>query len=447
MNYEFTESIQEKILALLWRDVDSYKLYNECIKPKYFQSAVHIDLARVIFDYWGEYEMPPTLEVLEEEVANLTKSKLKKGQRKEYMDTIDKMSEMSLSDSMYLKDKILEFGKRQAMTEAIIESADLIEKDTDSYKRVEELVKDALMVGTGADDLGLFLLDNLEERIEGYNSEEDVIPRIPSANEKFNQLLKGGIGKGEMGVVIASPGVGKTTFLIENAGAAIRNGYNVVHYTLENDERQIMRNYDLRLLERNLEYIKTNPMPSIAAMRNVVKVAKGNLVVKRYPTKQASVDTIRAHLYKLKNIKGFVPDMIVVDYGSLLRPSKSNFNDVRHAISEVYEEIRGLCAEFNVAVWTAVQANRGSLAKKVITIADIAEAFAVANTADIMMALCQTNKEKQKGEMRFFVAKNRDSVSGLLFSGKVDHEIKRMTIDKEIVDLDDDDFDEEIDFD
>lgn len=439
--YSFTDSMQEKILTVLWRDSNSYFIYRECIKPKYFRKAVHIDLCRIIFEYWDRYEKPPTLDVLVEEVSQLLeKSKTKQNLEEEFIDTLTRMAQMNLEDLEYVKDQIIEFGKKQAMIEAVVEGAEIIEKNGE-YEKVEELVKNAVRVGEDNSDIGTFVFENIEERLESYNKEEDVIERIPTSNELLNNIMKGGLGRTEMGVVIAPPGRGKTTFLIDTGSAAVKAGFNVVHYSFENNEKQITRNYDTRLLEKDIEYIKENTEKSVNALLNMNKLRKGQLVVKKYPTKGATINTIRAHLKQLEVVKGFVPDVIIIDYGAIIKPLNS-YKEKRNVIEENYEDIRALADEFDAAVWTAAQGNRGSLSKKIVTIADLAEAFAIANTADFMIALCQTPKEKSKGVMRYFIAKQRDGSDHITLSGRVMHDIKKMIMD-EVITVDDDMEDED----
>lgn len=442
--YKFTTKLQERILTTLWQDSNSYAIYRDCIKPKYFTNAVHMDICRILFDYYENYNKSPTLDILVEEISQmLDKSKAKAKLEDEYADTLNRMANSTLEDVDYIKDKIVEFGRKQAMTEAVLEGAEIIEKGKGDYEKVEALIKDALRVGEDISDLGMSVYDNVEERYEGYKHDEDVIERIPTGNELLDQKMKGGLGRTEMGVVIAPPGRGKTTWLINMGKAAANAGYNVIHYSLENNEKQIIRNYDVCMLEKDMDYIKQNTAASIKALLNIKKYKKGEVRVKKYPTKGATINTIKAHLRQLEVVYGFKPDMIIIDYGAILKPL-SDFKDKRNAIEANYEDIRALADEYNCAVWTAAQGNRSSLSKKIVTIADLAEAFAIANVADFMIALCQTKKEKLKGVMRYFIAKQRDNEDSLTFLGSVLYAIKRMLIREEITaqDLEDDEDDE-----
>ena len=425
--YKFTTQVQLKILAVLWRDEQSYSIYKETIKPKYFQKSTHIDICRILFDYHDKYNKAPTYDVFVEEIESLCVSnKNKQKLEEEYLESIEQMAKMDLYDIDYVKDKILSFGKRQALVEAILEGADILEKKSDTeYIKIEKIVKDALLVGEGTSDLGDDLYDGIEERFVSYLNDDDVIERIPTGMVELDRILGGGGGRTEMFCVVAPPGRGKTTFLISVGGAAIESGYNVVHISLENNVKQIKRNYDMRLLRKNMDYIKENVDKSIAAMFNIKKYRKGKIKIKKYPTKSASVQTIRSYLDQLKAVEGFEPDVLIVDYGAILRPS-TNYSEKRNSIETIYEDLRALADEYNLLLWTAMQGNRNSLSKRIVTMADLAECFAVGNTCDGMVCLCQTQKEKAKGDIRLFLAKVRDSADSLILKGKIQYDIKKI---------------------
>jgi len=437
--FAFTMSVQEKILALLWQDKQSYNIYRDCIKPKYFQKSIHMDICRILFDYWSKYNRPPTDTALIEEVtAMIEKSKSKQKLESDYLDCIERIGTIDLFDYDYIKDKVLDFGKKQAMVEAIMDCAEIIEAgNIEDFGKIDGIIKNAQMAGEDLNDLGIDYWDGYQDRLASYSEEDDVIERFPTGMTALDKVLKGGLGRTEMGIVLAAPGIGKTTFM-ENCGAnGLRSGKNVVHISLENNAKQIVRNYDLRMLGKSLEYINDNLEKCYRALGFAKKYGNGTLFVKKFIAKKASVDTIRMYLNKLTAIKGIRVDIIIIDYGALLKPL-SNWNDKRNSIESNYED------EFNSALWSGAQGNRGSLSKKIVTMGDLAEAFAIANTSDVMVALCQTIHEKADGIIRAFLTKNRDGSGDRLLAGKIDYESKKMELNEDITDsmTEDDEYDD-----
>ena len=113
-------------------------------------------------------------------------------------------------------------------------------------------------------------------------------------------------------------------------------------------------------------------------------------------------------------MRGINPDMIIVDYGDLLRPISSQ-KEKRNELETIYEELRGIAAETNCPVWTASQTNRSGLNAEVITMESISEAFNKCFVADFIFTVSRTIKDKNMNEGRIYVAKNRNGPDGLVF--------------------------------
>ena len=146
---------------------------------------------------------------------------------------------------------------------------------------------------------------------------------------------------------------------------------------------------------------------------NDIKDLSGKLIVKEYPTKSAKVDTLRNHLDKLQQQEISV-DMIIVDYGDLLRSNLKN-DEKRHQLESIYEELRGLAQENSCPIWTASQTNRSGLNAEVITMEAISEAFNKCFVADFIFSISRTIQHKNSNGGRVFVAKNRNGPDGLVY--------------------------------
>ena len=141
------------------------------------------------------------------------------------------------------------------------------------------------------------------------------------------------------------------------------------------------------------------------------------MIIKYYPTKAATVNTLSAHLkqLELKNIK---PDMIIVDYADILRDS-SGMREVRHQLGAVYEDLRGLAGELEIPIWTASQANRSALDEDVIEAGKIAESYIKIMTADFVMSLSRKVEDKIGNTGRFHIIKNRFGPDGISYPAMV----------------------------
>lgn len=408
--YNFGPSFQEKILAVLWRDPSFYTIYNDCVKPRFFESEVHIDLARIITTFYEEYETSPSYEAVEEEVRSLIEtSKVKSQQKDAYLKAIDNMMTMDLSDDGYVKDKVVQFGRKQALTQAILESVEDVQKGVD-FEKVEDRINKATKVGEDIGDFGTFYFDTerMDDRMESYETRDS--EKISTGNTLLDDVMRGGLGRGELGIVIAPPGTGKTLSLINFGAACKLEGRNVVHFTLEMSEERVAHRYDSNYTNKDFNYIKENRSEVASSLKTLATARNGELIIKEYPTRTCTVSKIKSYLTSLKLAKGIEPDLVIIDYPDLMKPSR-NYNERRTELELLYEELRGLAQEFNCAIWGASQTNRGALAKEVITIGDLAESFGKAAVADFMIALSQTKEEKARNELRYYVAKSRNGQS------------------------------------
>ncbi|MNW28279.1 replicative DNA helicase [compost metagenome] len=442
--YDFSETFQEKILALLWRDSTFFTLYEEVIKPQYFEMDIHIDLARIIVQFYNKYNLSPSLEAMMEEIRVLCgSSKVKKEKLKDYLKCVETTMNMNLDDMEYVRDKVVQFGQKQALTEAILGSVEDVQKGT-NFDRVKQRIDEASQVGQNIGELGTFYFHNLAERIPTYYSRRDE-EKIPTGIDLLDVAMHGGLGRGELGIVIAPPGTGKTLSLINFGHAAILKGLNVAHYSFEMHENLVTARYDMRFVEKDFSYIKENTSKVVASLTALSKMKRGELVVKSFPTRTATISMIKSHLTKLKIAKGFIPDLIILDYPDIMKPSRE-YGEKRTELELMYEEIRALGQEFNCAVWGASQTNRGALSKKVVTIADLAESFGKAAVADFMIAISQTKEEKRNGEVRYYIAKHRNGQSDQTVHCDIWYETMKIQSNAEretSFDLEDDNDDEE----
>lgn len=306
-----------------------------------------------------------------------------------------------LTDIDYIKDTSLDFCKKQNLKSAMVKSIGLLQSS--SFDEISKVINDSLKLG----------MDNEE----GYDWKRDFEERfkpkfrnpISSGWDLIDNISKGGLGQKELGVVIAPTGAGKSMALVHLGTEALRAGKTVVHYTLELQDTVVASRYDSCLTKI--------PLGSLTSFKEKiyeeVQDIEGRLIVKEYPTKSASTQTIRNHLEKLR-MRNIEIDMIIIDYGDLLRPVRYQ-KEKRNELESIYEELRGLASEYEAPVWTASQTNRSGLNAEVITMESISEAFSKCFVADFIFSISRTVDDKVANTGRLFVAKNRNGPDGIVF--------------------------------
>ena len=236
------------------------------------------------------------------------------------------------------------------------------------------------------------------------------LPKIDS-----KEILRGGLGRGEIGVVTANTGVGKSHWLVAMGANAMRVGKNVLHYTFELTEHAVGLRYDSNLCDIDSNEIQDNKKK---VFEKYEKMELGRLIIKEYPTGSASAITIRNHIEKLM-LKGFVPSVIIIDYADIMRSTKS-YDSLRHELKLIYEELRNLAMDLNVPVWTASQANRDSAKSDIVGLENMSEAYGKAMVADVVVSFARKPTEKATNAGRLFIAKNRAGRDGIVFPLSID---------------------------
>ena len=302
----------------------------------------------------------------------------------------------------FIKDTALDFCKKQKLKEALIKSVDLIKSS--SFDEVSKVIDNALKLGSD-NTLGYDYLADFEARFVKKARDP-----VTTGWKDIDDITKGGLGKGELGVVVAPTGAGKSMVLVHLGAQALIAGKNVLHYTLELADTVVANRYDSAITGvelKNLSIFKEK-------IYDEIKDIQGKLIVKEYPTRSASIQTIKNHVEKLKR-RDFSPDMIIIDYGDLIRPEKGGKDEKRHQLETIYEELRGIAQICECPLWTASQTNRSGLNAEVITMESISEAFNKCFVADFICTVSRTVEDKNTNQGRIFVAKNRNGPDGLVY--------------------------------
>lgn len=415
---QYGKQFQEKIFQCLLTDKQWASQLSEVMTPDYFDVRYLKYLTGKYFDYHETYKSFPTLSLL----ITIIRDELREGHdvllRDQIIEFLHRVkTNPDMGDLQFVKDKTLDFCKKQALKDALEKAVELI--STDRYESVIDVIKDALSVGTPS-SIGHDFFDDANVRFS-----KTARSTCPTGIKQLDKksVLNGGLGRGEIGVIIASTGGGKSHFLVHVGSEALRIGKNVVHYTFELSEACVGLRYD-----SNLCNIPNNDVidrkDEILSMYEGMDL--GRLIIKSFPTGSATIMTIRNHLEKLL-LRSFIPSLIIIDYADIMRSSRKH-ESLRHELKSIYEEIRNFAMDLNVPVWTASQAHRESANSSIIGLENMSEAYGKAMVSDIVLSLSRKSSEKASGEGRLFVAKNRAGKDGILFPVKLDTSMSKFVI-------------------
>ena len=415
---KYGKPFQEKIFQSLMTDKEWAAQMVEIMNPQFFDISYLQYLSERFYSYYLKYKCFPTLGLLVTIIKDDLSQKDDSILRDQIIEFLHRIkSSPSLSDLEYVKDKTLDFCRKQAFKDALEQSVDLIQ--TEKFESVLTLMRKAVSVGLPS-STGHDFFEDVEARFVKINRQ--VCPTgLPKLDSK--EILRGGLGRGEIGVVTANTGVGKSHWLVAMGANAMRVGKNVLHYTFELTEYAVGLRYDANLCGIPATEVQDRKEEVINKYK---EMDLGRLIIKEYPTGSATSLTIRNHVEKLM-LKGFVPSMVVIDYADIMRSTKS-YDSLRHELKLIYEELRNLAMELNIPVWTASQANRDSAKSDIVGLENMSEAYGKAMVADAVISLSRKPTEKATNSGRLFVAKNRAGKDGIVFPIHIDTAMSRFEI-------------------
>lgn len=400
---KYGQSYQTKVVTNLVTNRPFLEQVSDILETKYFESDTNkwiVDLTR---KYFSKYKNIPTTDFFKTEVQKITDKALQQNVLTQ-LKTV--YSQQNGGDSDWVKNEFVTFCKNQNFKNVILTSVDLLQ--TGQFEKIEKLVRDAVKVGQ-ANDLGLDYKEDIEVRFEEVNR------RTVKTNwDVIDELTDGGLGPGELGVIVAPSGVGKTWVLCHIGAEAVRQGKNVLHYTLELTQNYVGQRYDTIFTGIPSSDLKENK----DQIRDKVDRLKGGLMIKYYPPKGITANTIAAHIDMVRSTK-FQPDLIIIDYADLLVSVNSKNNSDYQEQGGIYIDLRAMGGEYQIPIWTASQTNRSAIESDVIHADKIADSYAKVMNADLIISVSRKDTDKLNDTARFHVMKNRFGQDGLTFPAKM----------------------------
>ena len=407
---QYGHAFQIKALAILITDRDFLQQIADIVSPDYFDNDAGKWVMRKTLSYFNEYKTVPTMEVFKVEVGKINQE-LQSVAVKDLLKQAYKASK-SL-DLDYVKDTFLDFCKNQTLKNALMKSVDLLELG--DYDDIRNLIDRALKAGTER-DIGHEYMTELEDRFR-----EEARNTVATPWPLINNLLSGGLGQGDLGMIAGGPGGGKSWALVAIGATAVKLGYTVIHYTLELSEKYVGRRYDACLTEIPVGEITLHK----EKVKKTIEELRGGLYIREYPAGQATVNTIHAHLEKCvqQNIK---PDLIIIDYADLLTSKAST--EKRDKLDDIYTNLRGLATELKLPIWTASQVNRSGAREDIIQGDRMAESYSKMMITDFAMSLSRNAEDKEGGTGRWHIMKNRYGADGITYDSVMDTAIGKIAI-------------------
>ena len=408
-------SFQTKVISALLTDKPFLQNVSDIITDEYFSNTAHKWVVNEVIKYYIKYHCPPTMDVLKVELKRVDNEVLQLSIKEQLKEAYRSSDESDLS---YVEEEFTNFCKNQQLKRALLNSVDLLKAG--DYDSIRTLVDSALRAGQDK-NIGHEYNKDIESRFT-----EDERKPIPTPWKTFNDMIQGGLGEGDLGLIFGNPGGGKSWCLIAMGAYAVQLGYNVIHYTLELGESYVGRRYDAFFTNIPVDKIKTHR----SEVEQVINELPGNLIVREYPMGRASISTIESHIKKCIDLD-FKPDLIIIDYIDLLSSKRTN-RERKDEIDDIYTSTKGLARELKLPIWSVSQVNRAGAKDNIIEGDKAAGSYDKIMIADVALSLSRQKKDKVNGTGRFHFMKNRYGMDGMSFNADVDTSTGHISILNEI---------------
>jgi replicative DNA helicase len=393
---------QIKVLASLLNHKEFLINIHDILSEEYFDNQAHKWVVKEILKYYEKYHTTPTMEVFKVELKKVQNEVLQISIKEQLKEAY----KSSNDDLAYIEEEFSAFCKNQQLKKALLQSVDLLQAG--DYDSIKYMIESALKAGQDK-NLGHEYSKDIETR---YREEQRII--VPTPWGEFNELLQGGLGGGDFGLIFGNPGGGKSWALIALGGYAAKLGYNVIHYTLELGEGYVGRRYDA--------YFSKIPVNKVSdhkqQISEIILQIPGNVIIKEFPTGKASMSTVESHIRKCIDLD-YKPDLILIDYVDLLR-SKKFSKERKDEIDDIYVSTKGLARELNLPIWSVSQVNRAGAKDDIIEGDKAAGSYDKIMITDFAASLSRKKEDKVNGTGRFHIMKNRYGIDGLTFAAKID---------------------------
>lgn len=385
----------------------------DVLDPKYFENNSFRYIIQNIRELNESYRRIPNYKTLKQKIMEDTASNPMSG--KIHTDTLFGIEELDerTHGPTYVKDTALNFCKQQNLKKTLKKVHGIMDGgDFQEYDKITELINAALQVGVTDDDIS-DITENILESLE-----KDTRTPISTGISGLDDLLKGGLGHGELGMVIAPTGTGKTTILTKFANTAVTMGFNVVHIFFEDTESQIRKKHYTIWTGNDSDYQSETQENKVETARLVTEVQQregfGRMKLIKMISDTTTVGDIRRKLRKLES-SDFQIDLIVIDYIECVGSDKGVFGEEWKGEGSVIRAVESICSEMNVAVWTATQGNRGSISADVVNVDDMGGSIKKAQSAHVIISIAKSLEQKENKTANVTLVKSRIGRDGVNF--------------------------------
>lgn len=402
--YYIDEPKQRIVAKGLIEDNKLFSQLHKLIVPNAFGELNVRLLMGEVMKYYDEKGKVPSYDVLESIMMSKSKTTIEMDEFKSLIHFLKE--DKVLSDLHDFKEMAIKFFKQQETIKLSNKILSSIEQGYDDDK-LRALLDDAKDILVPTDnDLGASPSDYMEEI---FNDEDE--EKVPTGYFELDAMLGGGLQKGNVGLLAAHTGAGKTTFSTAMAVQAAIQGYKVLQIVFEESEKDIIKKQYACLTK---DYVTNMSKTRIseqtkAEVRRWMPIISERIVIKRLQNIKTTWEEVENYIFNLIMVKNFNPDVIFVDYFDCLKHTTDMRLTPVQAATRCIKKIDDFAKTHKYAIWVMQQTNRqgAQAATKADVEGNIQGAFTVQQTTGVNMYLTKNEEEKAQNKATLRIKKNR----------------------------------------
>lgn len=414
--YAFTQDFVKALFRGIISDAQLSTRVCKYLDPNRFEEPTHKLLAELLVNYQKKFRQLPT-EVV---VGQLLEAKIHSGGiTREDAEAVRGVLLASSKlvhkvEADFIRDQVIAEERRSAVWAALDSSLKRYVTAGGDYMPILEDIQRAVHLGLESkavpgEDYLQTLSKRLQQRLSGFR-----VKRYATGIGPLDPLIDGGLAAGELGCVLGGPKMGKSQFLGAVSLQAMLEGLTVHYYSMEMSVDAVMERMDAAIARTPIVDLVRQAKHVNSQVYEFAGTG-GELWARYFSPSITTVEELEEDLKEQTGIRGTKPDLVVVDYGDLLTSSRKGGADKRHEeLGAVYTDLRKMAQDWALPVWTASQTRREALEKSVPTIADVGESLKKVQIADLIVALCGTEEERQNKIVRIYVAACRYFTGGTI---------------------------------
>lgn len=388
------------------------------VKPKYlrtinrgFYTSDDIDtLHYLATKFFDKFKETPSMEQM---MALVNNPKVKNKVDENIIEIVYKV-DLAQYDEEWLTQTIESWIKWRNFDATLMDTIEYVKTTEVTPEHVDDIIS---KVKTLINDRNAIVF-NSDIGLDFFNA-EDHIPnekdKISTGYHFLDRVLAGGYDKdGSLIVYVGEQNIGKSIYLTNDAANFVKMGVNTAFISAEMSDKKVMKRLGANLLSipvNEYEEKAKNPEWMKRKLETVGDgfTPPGNLFVKRFPTSQATVLDIEAHLKQIEEEKRVKLGVIVIDYINILANYRNpNSENTYLKIKQIAEDLRAMGARNNWLIVTATQINRNNYNSSDLTMGDVAESAGLSHTADMMLGIIQDELMHASNEYWLKILKIRD---------------------------------------